>query len=182
MRHYVGHGETHYVHLVDGGLADNLGLRALYDKTTVAGGYLAFLELTGYTRFRRVLILVVNAQQQRNAEGAAEEGVPGPIETIIGANKMSLDRYGFETVGPSMWMSRLWLARTPKTPSVVTSFPGPIMSEAGAEKTSVPFTEQPTLPPRTHIAISSVAPCSLIFAAEAFAVLPNNVWVSPPSR
>ena len=98
MRHYVEHDETHYVHLVDGGLADNLGLRALYDKTTVAGGYLAFLDLTGYTRFRRVLILVVNAQQERNAEGAAEEGVPGPIETIMGANKMSLDRYGFETV------------------------------------------------------------------------------------
>jgi NTE family protein len=98
MRHYVGHDETRYVHLVDGGLADNLGLRALYDKTTVAGGYLDFLELTGYTRFRRVLILVVNAQQERDADGAAEEGVPGPIETIVGANKMSLDRYGFETV------------------------------------------------------------------------------------
>jgi len=98
MRHYVGHDQTRYVHLVDGGLADNLGLRALYDKTTVAGGYLAFLEQTGYTRFRRVLILVVNAQKERDAEGAAEEGVPGPIETLMGANKMSLDRYGFETV------------------------------------------------------------------------------------
>jgi NTE family protein len=98
MRHYVGHDQNRYVHLVDGGLADNLGLRALYDKTALAGGYLDFLELTGYTRFRRVLILVVNAQRERDAEGAAEEGVPGPIETIVGANKMSLDRYGFETV------------------------------------------------------------------------------------
>src|SRR5688500_8426993 len=105
-----------------------------------------------------------------------------PRDTTYRLDSPRVAAYGFVTVGPSIWISRLWLARTPKTPSVVTSFPGPIMSAAGAEKTSVPLTEQPTLPPRTHIEISSVAPCSPIFAADGFAVLPNNVWVSPPSR
>jgi NTE family protein len=98
IRHYVQHDEKRFVHLVDGGISDNLGLRALYDKTTLAGGYVALLENTGYTRFRRVLHLVVNAQKERSAEGAKEEGVPGPIETLTGVTKISLDRYGFETV------------------------------------------------------------------------------------
>ena len=98
IRHYVQHDDMRFVHLVDGGLADNLGLRSLYDKTTLAGGFVAFLELTGYTRFRRVLHLVVNAQQERSAEGAEDEGVPGPIETVRGATKLTLDRYSFETV------------------------------------------------------------------------------------
>ena len=98
IRHYAQHDETRFVHLVDGGLSDNLGLRSLYDKATTAGGFIAFLELTGYTRFRRVLNLVVNAQQERSAEGAEEEGVPGPIETVMGATKLTLDRYSFETV------------------------------------------------------------------------------------
>jgi NTE family protein len=98
IRHYVQHDDVRFVHLVDGGISDNLGLRALYDMTTLAGGYVAFLESTGFTRFRRVLHLVVNAQKERSAEGAEEEGVPGPIETLRGITKISLDRYGFETV------------------------------------------------------------------------------------
>jgi NTE family protein len=98
MRHYAQHDEVRFVHLVDGGLTDNLGLRALYDRTSYAGGYVALLESTGYVRFRRVLHLVVNAQKERSAEGAKEEGVPGPLETVTAVTKMSLDRYGFETV------------------------------------------------------------------------------------
>jgi NTE family protein len=98
IRHYVQHDEVRFVHLVDGGLSDNLGLRSLYDKATVAGGFIPLLELTGYTRFRRILHLVVNAQQERSAEGAEDEGVPGPIKTVRGATNLTLDRYGFETV------------------------------------------------------------------------------------
>jgi NTE family protein len=98
IRHYVQHDDVRFVHLVDGGIADNLGLRALYDKGTAAGGFTALLERTGYTRFRRVIYLVVNAQQERSGQGAEEEGVPGPIETIRGATKLAFDRYSFETV------------------------------------------------------------------------------------
>jgi NTE family protein len=98
IRHYVQHDETRFVHLVDGGLSDNLGLRALYDKGTSAGGFTALLERTGYTQFRRVLYLVVNAQQEHDGSGAEEEGVPGPIETLRGATKLALDRYSVETV------------------------------------------------------------------------------------
>jgi len=57
--HYARIEDRRYVHLVDGGLADNLGLRALFDKATYAGGFVALTELTGYTRFRRVLHIIV---------------------------------------------------------------------------------------------------------------------------
>jgi len=98
LRHYVQHDDKRFVHLVDGGLADNVGLRAFYDKTTFAGGFVAAMERTGYTRFRRLLNLVVNAQQERNGNGADEEGVPGPIEMVRGVTNLTLDRYTFETV------------------------------------------------------------------------------------
>jgi NTE family protein len=98
IRHYARHDDMRYVHLVDGGLADNLGLRALYDKATSAGGFVPVLQRTGYTDFQRILHIVVNAQKERSADGAADERVPGPIRTVIGATSMTLDRYGFETV------------------------------------------------------------------------------------
>lgn len=112
IRHYVRHDDRRYVHLVDGGLADNLGLRSLYDKTTYAGGYVAALQLNGYTRFRRILHVIINARTERSTEGAAEEGVPGPIRTIVGATNLALDRYSFETVENykrelSQWMDEL---------------------------------------------------------------------------
>jgi NTE family protein len=109
IRHYVQHEDMRFVHLVDGGLADNLGLRALYDKTTSAGGFEAALELTGYTGFRRILHVVVNAQKERSADGAADERVPGPIRTVIGAASMTLDRYGFETVETVKRDLRVWM-------------------------------------------------------------------------
>jgi NTE family protein len=98
IRHYAEPEEMRYVHLIDGGIVDNLGLRSLYDKATAAGGAVPLVERTGYTRFRRILHVVVNAQQELSGEGAKEEGVPGPIETVMGATKLTLDRYSFETV------------------------------------------------------------------------------------
>ena len=112
VRHYAQHDEVRFVHLVDGGLTDNLGLRSLYDKTTYAGGFVEALEHTGYTRFRRILHVVINAQTERSGEGAADEGVPGPIRTVMGATNLALDRYSFETVENykrdlSVWMEEL---------------------------------------------------------------------------
>jgi len=112
IRHYVQHEDMRFVHLVDGGLADNLGLRALYDKTTSAGGFVPALELTGFTSFRRILHIVVNAQKERSADGASDERVPGPIRTVVDATNMTLDRYGFETVeivkrDLGIWMEEL---------------------------------------------------------------------------
>ena len=62
------------------------------------GGYVEALEHTGYTRFRRIVHVVINARTERSGEGAADEGVPGPIRTIMSATNMALDRYSFETV------------------------------------------------------------------------------------
>jgi NTE family protein len=112
IRHYAQQGGLRFVHLVDGGLADNLGLRSLYDKTTYAGGYVAALQQNGYTRFRRILHVVINARTERSTEGAADEGVPGPIRTITGATNLALDRYSFETVENykrelGLWMDEL---------------------------------------------------------------------------
>jgi NTE family protein len=122
IRHYAHHDGMRFVHLVDGGLADNLGLRALYDKATFDGGFVPSMERSGYTRFRRLLFIVVNAQQQRSGAGAEEEGVPGPIEMVRDVTNLTLDRYTFETVETfkreiGSWMQELKAARC--APAVV---------------------------------------------------------------
>jgi NTE family protein len=98
LEHYGGPEGRQYVHLVDGGISDNLGLRAVYDKATFAGGYVALTEMTGYTKFRRVLHIVVNAQKERSADAVETENPPGPLRTLQGASSLTLDRYAFETV------------------------------------------------------------------------------------
>jgi len=98
LQHYTGPEGKRFVHLVDGGISDNLGLRALFDKATNAGGYVALTQATGYTRFRRVLHIVVNAQKERSAESVDTENPPGPVRTLQGASSLTLDRYTFETV------------------------------------------------------------------------------------
>jgi NTE family protein len=55
-----------YIHLVDGGLADNLGLRRIAQDIEMAGGLGAALAHGGARRVRRIVFLSVNAERENN--------------------------------------------------------------------------------------------------------------------
>lgn len=109
---YVRPGDTRYVHLLDGGLSDNLGLRATMDKATFAGGYVGLVKLTGFRRFRRVAHIVINAQKESGGTWSKTEQAPGIFRTILAAPTVTLNRYNFETVESfrqdrTTWMDEL---------------------------------------------------------------------------
>jgi len=83
-----------YLHLMDGGLADNIGLRAIYDLF-VRGDIRSKIN-SG--KIKRFLAIVVNAKTDKPADIDKKESPPGLLTVGFKTATLSLDNYSFETV------------------------------------------------------------------------------------
>jgi NTE family protein len=95
---YLDPSRTRYVHLVDGGVSDNLGLR-------VAGGMMQNLaespraiSALGYGRLRRILVLSIDGEGAQDASMAQTKAVGGLVSSLLRASGGQIDRYNFETL------------------------------------------------------------------------------------
>jgi NTE family protein len=73
-----------YIHLVDGGITDNLGLLAIYEMIEVAGGAKRFLASMGGVPAPRFIIISVNASTAPQYDMELSNAVPS-MEDLIGA-------------------------------------------------------------------------------------------------
>lgn len=95
MDSYLNAKERPYIHLVDGGISDNLGLRALSDRIETQGaGY--FLR-EGKPAPKDILVITVNAQvkPERGMDYSAEK--PSVSETIDAMADAQMSLYNNET-------------------------------------------------------------------------------------
>lgn len=83
-----------YVFLMDGGLADNIGLRAVAD-IYIRGGIRKKI-LAG--KIERLLVIVVNARTEPPQDFDKKESPPGLIKVGFKTATLSMDNYSFETV------------------------------------------------------------------------------------
>ena len=91
---YADEKEHPYVHLTDGGLADNLGLRAVYDlyvreeiRAKINNG-----------KIKRLLIIVVNAKAAKRETFDKNEVPPGLTTVAYKTATVSMDNYSLDTV------------------------------------------------------------------------------------
>ena len=60
LRSYADKSQRKYIHFVDGGITDNMGLRAAYDLISVAGGPRAFFRKVKAKAPPRLVVISVN--------------------------------------------------------------------------------------------------------------------------
>lgn len=87
-----------YLHLFDGGLADNLGLRAMLDGVLRYDGIVETLDAIGMKDTRRVIVILVNAETALDVESSRRMQTPTFAASIGAATSVPLQRYSFETV------------------------------------------------------------------------------------
>ena len=113
IRHYVQHDEMRFVHFVDGGLSDNLGLRALYDKATVRRRIRGASWSSPATRDSVAFCTSCQRPEGTQRRRRRRRSVlRDRFERSMGATNLTLDRYSFETVENfkrdlSVWMQEL---------------------------------------------------------------------------
>jgi NTE family protein len=98
LRSYFQKDRRQYAHFVDGGITDNLGLRAIYEIVEVAGGAQAFLELHDRKPPRRLVIVSVNASSDPELEMDVSDKQPSLEETIGAVTDVQLHRYNTATL------------------------------------------------------------------------------------
>ena len=87
-----------WVYLLDGGVADNLGLRFTFERTVEEGGFRELLERGGFGRPRQIVMIVVNAETEKEFE--EREGlIATGLATLVGAvSGIQIRSFNFETI------------------------------------------------------------------------------------
>jgi NTE family protein len=84
--------ESRYIHLIDGGLADNTGVRAPIENVAAHGGLARSTRLAGLPDVRRLVIIVVNAQVDPRHPDDDSPRTPGLLRQLRSAVDLPIDR------------------------------------------------------------------------------------------
>jgi len=87
-----------YLHLVDGGISDNLGLRASIDFITAVGGAREALEVRGIEAPDHIAVIVVNAETDPNPTIDLSDAAPSFALLMNSVSGGQIRRYNFETL------------------------------------------------------------------------------------
>jgi len=87
-----------YIHLVDGGVSDNIGARGVLDTFEEFFLSAEFREERGFNVIRRIVIVIVNARSSHTRDWQKDESPPGSIKQLSQSTGVPIERYSFETV------------------------------------------------------------------------------------
>lgn len=99
----LGHPRRRYIHLVDGGIADNLGTRRITDYVAQAGGMgpvlksLGLVEDSGRSVPRRIVFIAVNSEREIALKMDNSDEVPSSLAVLDALIYAGLGRSSRET-------------------------------------------------------------------------------------
>lgn len=110
IKSYFKKENREYAHYVDGGITDNLGLRAVYEVIEVSGGAKAFTSKIGRPAPRSLAVIGINAATQPDLEMDASAKQPSPSEVISAVTDVQLHRYNAATLELMEHSVKRWAA------------------------------------------------------------------------
>lgn len=87
-----------WIYLVDGGIADNLGLHRVFDAISERQSTRALLRERGLVGVRRIAFMVANAQTEPATRWGALDAAPGLATMVDALTSVQINRYNFETI------------------------------------------------------------------------------------
>jgi len=87
-----------YIHLVDGGITDNLGIRALYDKVELIGGARNASRVYANARPEYLIIIVVNAETRPANPMDSSSDIPSSVQVVDAVSSAQIGRYNVESL------------------------------------------------------------------------------------
>lgn len=117
LRSYADKDRRRYIHLIDGGVTDNLGLRALYEYIEVGGGIETVLQRMERKPAPRFAIISVNASTRPATQMEASARAPTLEQTIDAVTDVQLHRYNAATLEQMQASMHRW-SEALSTPSL----------------------------------------------------------------
>lgn len=97
LQSYLDVTERPYIHLLDGGLADNLGLRSPLEAVFLRDGAWSLAQRIGIADVRKVVFIVVHASTGPDLRWGRTPALPGLSQVLQAVKDIPIDRYSFET-------------------------------------------------------------------------------------
>jgi len=87
-----------YIHLVDGGITDNLGVRSLYDRVEASGGVLRAFKDSNARLPEYIIVIVVNAQIRAAHPMESSNESPSNAAVLGAVTRTQIGRYNLESM------------------------------------------------------------------------------------
>jgi NTE family protein len=97
-----------YVHLVDGGISDNVGMRGVLDALQLLEALHAAGIPTPLDHVKRIVVVVVNSLSSPPTKWDTTEKGPGVAEVLLQSTGVPIDHYSYEAVELLKDISARW--------------------------------------------------------------------------
>jgi NTE family protein len=119
LQSYRNSAERPYIHLVDGGLADNLGMRGVLEVMEEMEALHSIGVKTPLDKIRRIVVIVVNSLSVPQNDWDKAEKPPGDITLLIKATGVPIDHFSYESIEQLKDIAARWelLSRVRDSPA-----------------------------------------------------------------
>ncbi|HTP97787.1 MAG TPA: patatin-like phospholipase family protein [Casimicrobiaceae bacterium] len=111
-----------YLHLVDGGVSDNVGMRGVLDVLSTFEALHAAGQATPYDHVRNMFIFIVNSLATPPNDWDTHENPPALFDVLIKATGTPIDRYSYDTVETLRDIQARW-AQLRQVRDIIKSYP-----------------------------------------------------------
>jgi len=100
--------ERPFIHLVDGGISDNVGMRGVLDALQLLEAMHGIGEPTPLDNVKRIVVFVVNSLSSPPTDWDRSEQGPGMVDVLLKSSGVPIDRYSYEAVELLKDISARW--------------------------------------------------------------------------
>lgn len=122
LESYEDKSQRRYIHFVDGGITDNIGLRAYYDVLTLSGGAEAFMDNVRKTRPSKVAMIAIDASTTPVYEMDQSTKQPSIKDSIGAVSGVQLHRYNTATLELMEVSLRTWSEKLSADGDPITTY------------------------------------------------------------
>jgi NTE family protein len=87
-----------YIHVVDGGISDNLGLRAMLEAFEQMEASPHFQEEVDFDLLKHIVVIVVNSRSDPNTDWDRSPTPPGMVAQLFQSSSVPIDHFSYESV------------------------------------------------------------------------------------
>jgi NTE family protein len=100
-----------YLHIVDGGVSDNLGLRGMLEAFEQLEASPTFQREMRFSELRHVVVIAVNSRSAPATDWDRKPAPPSVVSQVIQASSVPIDRFSFDSVEVLRGMAARWADR-----------------------------------------------------------------------
>jgi len=93
-----GKARRDFIHLTDGGVADNIGLRGPLNAIASVDHPWSVLRMMNQGKVKKLVVIVVNAATHPATDRDRKPNIPGLVDTLTTAATVPLDNYSIDTI------------------------------------------------------------------------------------